>query len=387
MQVTHTGLQGKMALVDFVYDFYLKNFGMVNISEKKLIVFMTSIQKHLAKPRVNLFARMIGLVPEDSLLLEDVIFYLKSVFFILGKNCTPEKLKTVWRMGEKKGRILLKNPKLNGFCQKLENCASKKAVARFKKSIEKESQGTGKERLFDLDAILKSAIVLRRRSFRPPPVHVQIFETFRTISGGGLLFPSVFSLVCKHFLTPHVSEDFELSEYKLESPMDLEEFQELLSGLVRKHVIDMEQLLSKNLTEMSNRLSMKSAEGAERMRSHEHESPRGEYKSLEKNLMIPQSKSVPSEEYQKFFNLEKIKRAKLTKEGVDLKIYFQEHGYEIKNDLIKYYRKLNFTKSKYNSALRFLFAKVARKFELYTFHDITEFFISFYVIKKEVNLE
>jgi hypothetical protein len=358
---------------------------MINISEKKLIVFLTSLQKHLSKPRINLFARMIGLIPADSILLEEFIFYIKSLYYIIERSCTKEKIKATWKMGEKKGKILLKNIKLNSFFYRLESCVTKKSINRFKKSIEKESQMIGKDRFYNVDNILKSAIMLRRKSYKSIKIYLEIFNTIKTMSTN-LVYPSVFFLMCKHFFTTQVNQEFEIQEMELKQPLAFEDYVILIGRIIKNEVIDIDRLLSKNLSNMSNRLSMISNSKLGQSGLKASGDAQVLFKSIDPSDLIKSESIIKVDDYDKFFNIEKVNRAKLTKEGVDLKMYFQEHLYEIKSDLIKYYKKLNFSTSKYNNALRFLFSKVARKFDEYTFYDISEFFITFYIIKKEINI-
>lgn len=378
-------LSGKVHLIDFVYDFYIKNFGVVNISEKKLIVFLISIRRHLTIPRINLFARMIGLIPDDLILLEEMIFYLKSIFFILKKNCTKEKLKSIWRTGEKKGRIVLKNAKLNNFFFKLESKMSKKLVSSLKKTIEKETKKSGKDFLFDLDNVIKSSILFRRSAVTPLPFHIQIFNTISTLSNE-VIYPSVFFLMCKHFFTQKVDKSFDILSIQINKPLTLEKYQNLLVKIIKEKIIDIDGILSRKMSFISNRRSIVSNQNnligsdSSQKNGKNYEKSNELYNSMETDFF------KGNKYFEQFFNLDKIRRAKLTREGVELKVYFQEHSYEIKNDLIKYYRKLNFSTSLYNKALRFLFSKMAKKFDEYTFDNISEFFIGYYLIKKEINV-
>lgn len=170
-------LQGKPRLIEFVYEFYLKNFGVLSIAEKKLIIFLTSVQKKLDKPRVNLFGKFIGLVPCSVLLHEEFIFYLKTVNFLFNKNCYKDKRRAIIKKSETTGQILLKNPKLSSFFLGLSLLFNKKQIKALKKVIESEMVSSHKDRVFNLDLIVKRTLLFKREQHLPDPLNFQVFKT------------------------------------------------------------------------------------------------------------------------------------------------------------------------------------------------------------------
>ena len=63
-----------------IYDYFLKQFGLKTIAEKKLIQFINSLKAHSKVARINLFGRFVNLYNEQNPLeAYDFFFYLKCI--------------------------------------------------------------------------------------------------------------------------------------------------------------------------------------------------------------------------------------------------------------------------------------------------------------------
>ena len=387
----------KPRLMDFLYDFYLKNFGFPSISEKKLILFLASVKKNLTNLRVNLFARFLGLASSQLLVTEELVLYLKVTRFILQKNCHPEKRKALIRTSEVTGAILLKNPKLETLYFKLDNFFKNKDISTLRRKIEMNFKSDGKESTCDLDAIVLEVIHFQRRNYKIKRIDNEIFSAFEA-SGVQEIYVEVFELMCKHFMLKEKVHTPDLSRLNI---LDRAKFKNVISRAVKelKFGSHGSGTFSPSIRHRNKNNNNSSSIGSSFLKSpNSIKSPGSPVKNLEKMLfselaiMDVQSQQnsvdrsfVKDKELNEFFNLEKIKRAKLTRDGFRLKEFFEQNYYNLKSDIIKFHKKLRHAPQKSQQGLRFLFGKLAKKFDSFNFKNIGQFFIIFYVIKKEIN--
>jgi hypothetical protein len=374
-------MKGKPRLIEFIYEFYLKNFGVVSIAEKKLIILLVSIQKNLNKPRINLFGKFVGLIPSNSLLQEELLFYLKAINFLLTKNCYKDKKKSILKKSNISGQILLKNPRLTSYFANLSLFYSKNKIKTLKKHIESEVIKDKKEKIYNVDLILNRTILFQRQQFRGDPIHFQLFKTFK-IKKGNKIDPNLMSLCLKHFLRkqycPYAKGDDNLKDY-----LSFSSFIDVLKKIIKKS----EKKATSGVQSLDS-LSKKSNSTSSQIRGKLRKSRLFVEENMADQIKKAVQKAGDSEnepDFEMIFNTEKLSRAKLNRTGHKLKLYFQDNFYELKNDLIKCYRKINYVSSDIQYSLKFLLVKMARNFDSYTYRNIDEFFISYYLIKKEIH--
>ena len=372
-------IKGKPRLIEFAYEFYLKNYGVVSIAEKKLIVFLASIQRNLERPRVNFFAKFIGLIPSNLFLQEELVFYLQALNFILNKNCYKDKKKSIFKKSETTGELILKNPRLGSYFATLSAYFDKKQVKTLRESISSEANKSGRDRIYNMDLIISRTIAYRRQAFRPPPIHVQIFKTLRH-QPEGVVHVRVLVLFASHFVKKEYLAILE-NVVAHKTSLKFDEFVETLREVLQEH-----QKMDRN----SDLLSL--PESTFFLDPSNMQSPSPEAPSINLNTvnltqeqLIDQVDHESERKFGRMFNLEKFRRAKLNRESHQLKIYFQENFYEFKNELINCFRKINHVLPKIQSSLKFLFSKMAENFDTYDYQNVFEFFISFYLVKKEIH--
>ncbi len=73
-------VEGEEGMEVVVYDYFIKQFGLKTIAEKKLIQFINSLKAHSKVARINLFGRFVNLYNEQNPLeAYDFFFYLKCI--------------------------------------------------------------------------------------------------------------------------------------------------------------------------------------------------------------------------------------------------------------------------------------------------------------------
>ena len=377
-------LHNKPNFIEFVYEFYLKNFGMISISERKLIIFLTSIQKNQSHPKVNMFAQFIGLIPNEEFIIEELIFYLKSFSFLLERNTNFNRRADLLRTNDKTGEMVLKNPKLNPFLSQIESVANKIEFKRFRRELDAEIQKVRKDKFVNIDNVIKSAILFRRAMHKPLPVIRQIFNAFR-YAPENIIYPLVFKLLTKHFMNKKLQK-YTQDQLLFRSPLNFKTFLCVIESILTEYDLDNSKELNNSILSRNDHDSSPSIFGSSKCFSINLQIAKGEQprKSLNENVSI----SVQSKEDSnnlRFFNTDKISRAKLNREGFELKVYFQQHQSELKNEMLKSFKRINYVDSEFAPAVKFIFWKLAQKFDLFTFWDVDEFFILWYLIKKEVH--
>lgn len=374
-------MKGKPRLIEFVYEFYLKNFGVLNIAEKKLIVLLVSVRKNLDRPRVNLFAKFIGLIPSNTLLQEEFLFYLKATNFLLSKNCYKDKKKAIFQKSNSTGQVLLKNPRFTSYFANLGLFHSKHRIKTLKKQIDGEVIKTGKEKIYNLDLVINRTLLFERQQFSGDPIHFQIFKTLQNQKGGRVDI-SLMRLCFKHFLHKQYSP-FNFKDQSCKDPLSFSSFIDVLKGIIKDSERRGSILLS--LPNSSGRDSQTSEELRGRLHKSRLLVENGLFLDKLRSFDNRKGGATPEDNFQMLFNLEKLSRAKLNRSGYKLKIYFQENFYELRKDMIRCYRKINHACSSLQYALKCLLSKMARNFDSYTYRNIDEFFISYYLIKKEIH--
>lgn len=366
-------LSGKPLLIDFVYDYYHKNFGVTSISEKKLIIFLTSLQKNIHHHRVHLFAQFIGLLPESYFLQEEFIFYLKAFNLILDSNLHKEKKKLVLKHTEKSGQLLLKNLKMKKFLSFFEKSLLSKEQRILKKKLEAEFVIIRKNRFFSLDNIIKLSIeTLRILKNTQIPLYVEIFHMFK--SHNDTIYICILKLICKYFMNLELKTICLFDPKENEKTISFDEYKQLIVSAVTSY-----NNIGKVPDSTNQIFSIKKTKQSfNNFNFNQIESSKNNVTS--KDTLVNQI----NDPFEFFFNKEKIQRAKLNSSIFELKNYFQSNFPELKSEIIKIYKKAKANKTLIKNHVGYLISKVLENFDDYTFENVNHYFVCIYVIKKEL---